>query len=155
MNDLARYHNDTVGALGADEDRNNFTQEAADTYDAVSDLAIDLLTESGVDFNSGDMLDVPVSEDVQTLLQLALFRCPQLRQLFEELLTAWRNKSTDNKDSLDDMGSVLYRGFTLVPSDIQIHIWDGPKFWNTAHGDPALSFPRAKQMIDNYLDKDK
>lgn len=48
-------------------------------------------------------------------------------------------------------GSVNYRGFTLVPSDIQVHIWDGPKFWNTAHGRIEVSLPRAKTMIDNYL----
>jgi hypothetical protein len=161
MTDLGRYHNDTVGALHADEDRNNYEEAAGERYDEVSDLAVDLLFAAQTEGTDSeyigpavpDLCDVPVSEDVQTLLTLAMFRYPPLADLLETLVRT--DLSKVEPPVIDDMGSVNYKGFTLVPSEIQVHIWDGPKFWNTAHGAPHVALLRAKKMIDDYLNKDK
>ena len=93
MTDLGRYHNDTVGALRADEDRNNYDEAAGQSYDGMADLAVDLIfaaqTKSDDEGYIGpavaDRLDVPVSEDVQTLLTLAMFRYPPLADYLEVL----------------------------------------------------------------------
>jgi len=51
---------------------------------------------------------------------------------------------------INDDGTINYRGYTLVLSDIQIHIWDGGVFIDTVHGEPQTALLRAKRIIDGW-----
>lgn len=90
MSILGDYHNATVVALKAATDRPDFVDESGTQYDASTDLAIDLLVESGYQPGDNDALGVDVQDEVQTLLTLALFRAPMLRATVESIISQTR-----------------------------------------------------------------
>lgn len=88
MSHLAEYHNETVRRLFADENLPNSDEEQGLHYDACSDLAVELISSAGYEADTLDDAKVEVSDDVQTLLTLAMFRAPALREYIESILIA-------------------------------------------------------------------
>lgn len=86
MSDLANYHNETVRALNADQHSDDFVEESGDEYDLATDLAVNLLQAAGLEYHDTDKLENPVSDDVQTLLTLAIFRSPEVREYIAGVL---------------------------------------------------------------------
>ena len=81
---LSEYHNGTVRHLRADEDNPRLDGEAAHRYDACNEIAIDLLGMAGYEFGEPDECGDPIEQDVQTLLELAMFRSPRLMKLLSD-----------------------------------------------------------------------
>lgn len=80
---LARYWSKTLRL----HDYLVFTKPGEVTdLDVVGDLAIDLIVQAGYNYESTDLLGQPVNEDLQTLLELALLRAPNLARLLIDLL---------------------------------------------------------------------
>ncbi len=73
---LAQYNNQVAEAQN---DLPDADPEFLDNLrDVAEDMAIQLITDAGLESESQDALGVVVSDDVQTLLILALTRCPEL-----------------------------------------------------------------------------
>jgi hypothetical protein len=49
-------------------------------------------------------------------------------------------------------GSIDYRGYTLMISDIYVHVWRGAQFIETLHGEPQLALRKTKKFIDERED---
>lgn len=47
-------------------------------------------------------------------------------------------------------GSIEYRGYTLMVSDIQVHVWQGEQFVEAISGEPGTALFRAKRVIDMW-----
>jgi hypothetical protein len=52
---------------------------------------------------------------------------------------------------IDDQGTIHYRGYALVVGTIQIHIWHGADFVDTASGEPHIALVKARDMIDEWM----
>lgn len=86
MSILSEYHNATVRAMHADDGMLPFDEQAALDYDHASDLSVHILATAGLRPGDEDCLNTDISEDVQTLLTLALARNGRLREFLEELV---------------------------------------------------------------------
>lgn len=86
MSDLANYHNDTVRALNADEASSTYDEEQGIHYDSCAEIAVDLLANAGYTPDDTDDGHQSIDGDVQTLLTLAMFRAPRIREYVEHLL---------------------------------------------------------------------
>lgn len=74
---LGQYHNETTATLRMQDEQGRNVNEV-DDYDHASELAIQLITDAGMTWDTLDAAGEPVSDDVQTLLVLALVRAPML-----------------------------------------------------------------------------
>lgn len=72
MTPLARVYTLTVSS----------DQVTDDESDIAADRAIDCIAAAGFDADDSDHLGAAMGDDVQTLLQLAFIRCPELMDLF-------------------------------------------------------------------------
>lgn len=52
--------------------------------------------------------------------------------------------------TLNDDGTVTYRGYTLAVSTIQVHVWQGSTFIDTIGGESGTALAKAKKTIDDW-----
>lgn len=110
MTALRDYHNTTNTALTAwygDED------DAQNAYDTASDLAIQMIANTGNGPDDHDRLDQPLSDDVQTLLQLAFQRHPALVSYVSDLIGASSQPSPGA--TVEPRNHLPLRAFNLTP----------------------------------------